>query len=321
MMRRFLAGVVPAGGMAVALLTVAPAGAVTPAPATSGAACPAGQVVTTSAQLTAALAAAAPGTVIDLASGTYAGSFTATVSGTQAAPITLCGAPDAVIDGKGASHILYLKGASWWYLSGFQITDGNKGLTLAHASFDAVTGLYIHGTTGAAVHVNSFSTDNVFSGLTIKGTGAEGFYIGSAESNWCMYSGCQPDASDRNVIENSNVAGTVSEPVDIKEGTTGGQVLDNMLNGAGMSAKGWVNVKGNSYLVSGNTGVSSPRDGFDVHVILPGWGQHNLFTGNTATVNGPGYGFYIQPGATGNTVACGQTVTGAASGYSNIACS
>jgi hypothetical protein len=318
-MSRFLAGV-QAGGIAIALFAAAPAAAVTQVPAARVAGCPAGKVVSTAAQLAAALKAAGPGTVIDLTKGTYAGSFTATTSGTKARPITLCGAADAVIDGKGASHILYLNGASWWRLSGFQITDGDKGLTLAHASFDTVTRLYIHGTTGPAVHVNSFSSDNVFNGVTVKGTRAEGFYIGSARHNWCLYSGCKPDRSDRNVIENCVISGIVYDPINIKEGTTGGELLDNRINGAGDSAKDWINVKGNSYLIEGNVGVNSRQDGYDVHVILPGWGQHNVFTGNSGTVNGSGYGFYIQPGAVGNTVACGQKVTGAALGYSNVAC-
>jgi len=309
------------GGM-LAALSLSGIPLMTPgsAPAIAVGGCPAGHVVTTAAQLTAALAAARPGGVIDLAGGTYTGSFTATVSGTQAAPITLCGPANAIISGSSKSHILYLDGASWWHLTGFQITHGNKGLTLAHASHNTVSGLSIHGTTGAAVHVNSFSSDNVFNHVTIRSSGAEGFYIGSARKNWCYYSGCQPDKSDHNVIENSNVAGTVSDSIDLKEGTTGGRILDNQLNGAGSTAKDWIDVKGNGYVISGNVGVSSPEDGFTVHVILPGWGQHNVFSGNVATVDGPGYGFYVQPGAVGNTVDCGQTVTGAASGYSNVAC-
>jgi len=311
------------GGLLVAILSMSGISWTTlnSTPAGPPGSCPAGHVVTTAAQLTSALATAVPGSVIDMAAGTYTGSFKATVSGTQTAPITLCGPANAIIDGNGLSHILYLNGSSWWHLTGFQITHGNKGLTLAHSSNDTVTGLYIHGTTGAAVHVNSFSSDNVFDNLTIRGSSAEGFYIGSARKNWCMYSNCLPDKSDGNVIENSNVAGAMSDPIDIKEGSTGGQVLDNQLSSAGSNSKDWIDVKGNGYAITGNVGVSSRKDGFTVHVILPGWGMNNVFSGNSATVNGPGYGFYVQQGAIGNTIACGQTVIGAAAGYSNVPCS
>jgi len=302
---------------------------VTPASAIASTAttCPGGQVVTNSVQLTAALAAASPGTVIDMTSGTYLGPFTIKVSGTQAAPITLCGPRDAIIDGRRKSHAFYLHGGStlsaavvWWQLIGFQIQNGNKGLDLTNATHITATGLYIHNTIGASVHVNTFSSDNVFNGLTLRSSGAEGFYIGSAVSNWCLYSNCLPDKSDRNVIENSDVAGMTTEPVDIKEGTTGTMVLSNVFDGTTQTVKhDWVNAKGNGALIAGNAGTISPTDGYSVHVVLAGWGQNNTFFANSAT-GGPGYGFYIQPGASGTVVACGQTVSAFGRGYSNVTC-
>ena len=293
----------------------------TPASAAAAADCPSGQVVTTAAQLSTALAAATPGTIINLAPGTYVGPFTVTKSGTQAAPITLCGPANAIIDGKGKSRIFHLEGANWWRLSGFEMRNGNKGLGLTRASNNIVNGVYIHGTSGASVHVNSFSSDNLFDGLVLRDAGAEGFYIGSAYGNWCMYSNCLPDTSDRNVIQNSNIAYTDDEPIDIKEGSTGGQVLNNQIDGTGTSSnKGWLNVKGNDYLISGNVGVNTQDDGYGVHRVIQGWGNNNVFVGNSATVNGPGYGFYVQGGTTGNKITCGQTVLTAGSGYSNVVC-
>lgn len=281
--------------------------------------CPAGQLVTTAAELSAALASAVPGSVVVMASGTYAGNFTVTVSGTQAAPITLCGPADAIIDGGTKSRVFHLNGANWWQLIGFQIQHGNKGLGLTHASNNVISGLYIHDTAGASVHVNSFSSDNLFDGLTLRNTPKEGFYIGSTQSNWCMYSNCQPDASDRNVIQNSDVAGTGSEPVNLQEGATGGKVLNNRLDGTAIvKAKEWVNVKGNGYLIAGNVGTNSPKDGFDVHQTATGWGNDNVFDSNQANVNGPGYAFYIQAGTTGNVVRANNTATGAGRGLANV---
>jgi hypothetical protein len=281
--------------------------------------CPTGQLVTTAVQLNAALTAATPGTIINLASGTYVGPFTLKASGTQAAPITLCGPSDAILDGKGKSHAFYLVNANWWNFTGFQIQHGNKGLDLSGSSNNTVRGLSIHDTTGASVHVESFSSNNTFDDLALRNSGAEGFYIGSAMGNWCMYSNCQADTSNNNVIENSNIAGMTAEPVDVKEGTSGTQVLNNYFDGTTETVKDWVNVKGNYALVSGNVGVNAPQDGYGIHVVATGWGQYNTVTGNSAT-NGPGYGFYVQTGATGSTIACGQMVTSFTSGYSNIAC-
>ena len=46
--------------------------------------------------------------------------------------------------------------------------------------------------------------------------------VGSAESNWCQRSGCQPDRSDRNLVEGNDIAGTTAEAVDIKACTSDG---------------------------------------------------------------------------------------------------
>jgi hypothetical protein len=293
-----------------------------PGAASATASCPTGQTVTTAAQLTTAIATATPGAVINLVGGvTYVGPFETTVSGTQAAPITLCGPSNAIVDGKSKSRIFHLNGASWWRISGFEMRNGNKGLGLTHASHNEIADLYIHNTSGASVHINSFSTDNTIDHLTLRDSGAEGVYVGSAYGNWCAYSNCVADASDRNLIQNSDIAYTDDEPIDIKEGSTGGQVLNNYFDGIGTSVKkGWINVKGNNYLISGNVGVNTGDDGFQVHRVIQGWGNNNTFTGNSATNNGPGYGFYVQGGSTGNSIACGQTVVAAGSGYSNVAC-
>ena len=65
-------------------------------------------------------------------------------------------------------------------------------------------------------------------GNTISDTGlrrdkfGEGVYVGSAQSNWCKHSDCEPDESDRNVVEGNTIFDTGAESVDLKEGTTGG---------------------------------------------------------------------------------------------------
>ena len=314
MVRKLLIALVLLSGVTSSILTSAQASAVTP--------CPAGQTVTTAAQLTTALATATPGTVINLVgSVTYVGPFETTVSGTQAAPITLCGPANAIVDGKGKSRIFHLNGANWWRVSGFEMRNGNKGLGLTRASHNEISDLYIHNTSGASAHINSFSTDNLFDRMTLRDAGAEGFYIGSAYGNWCMYSNCVADTSDRNVIQNSTIANTDDEPVDVKEGSTGGQVLNNHFDGSGTALnKGWINVKGNNYLVAGNIAVNTGDDGYQVHRVISGWGNNNTFTGNSATNNGPGYGFYVQGGTTGNSIACSQTVIAAGAGYSNVTC-
>lgn len=305
-----------------------------PAPAASTAAtatCPAGQPVSTADQLTQALTAAKPGAVIVLASGVYSGKFVVSVSGTQDAPITLCGGRDSVIDGGpiNIGYTLYLNGVDWWKVIGFSVEGGQKGVVTDHAHHVLIHGLYVHDVGDEAIHLREFSTDNVVDGNEIRNTGlldtkfGEGIYVGTAHSNWCKYTACSPDNSDRNVLSNNDISNTTAENIDIKEGTTGGTIVDNHLAGDGMvasAASAWINVKGNSWTVTGNVGVHSIKDGFQVHRVYAGWGEQNVFRVNRAEVDGPGYGYYVQSSSLATHLACDNTAVGAALGLSNIHC-
>jgi hypothetical protein len=149
----------------------------------------------------------------------------------------------------------------------------------------------------------------------------EGIYVGTANSNWCKYTECQPDNSDHNVIRNNDISNTTAENIDIKEGTTGGVIENNRLSGEGMAAAtAWINVKGNDWTIVGNVGHLSSKDGFQVHQVYKGWGQRNVFRGNQAVVNGPGFGFYVQSVHLATVVACDNTSVGAARGLTNAKC-
>jgi hypothetical protein len=255
----------------------------------------------------------------------------ATTSGTADAPITLCGSKDSVLDGGSIKlgYTLYLNGASWWRLIDFSVQGGQKGVVTDHATHDLISGLNVHDIGDEAIHLRSFSTDNIVEGNTVRSTGllrakfGEGIYVGTANSNWCKYTSCAPDNSDRNVIRNNDISQTTAENIDIKEGTTGGQIIDNMLSGDGMAsgaASAWVNVKGNDWTVTGNVGRHSMKDGFQVHRVYAGWGLRNIFRSNKAEVDGPGFGFYVQFAALAAVIACDNVAIGAASGLSNTKC-
>lgn len=306
--------------------------AATPPPVTTSCPGAARTNVSSASGLTRALASAQPGETIALAPGTYTGDFTATRSGTASAPITVCGSRGAVLAGPTTTegYTFYLDHASWWRVEGFTVQGGQKGVMADGADHDLLDGLYVHGTGDEGIHLRSFSSDDVISHCLIRDTGllesfyGEGLYVGSAHKNWCRYSGCQPDASDHDVLTGNNIASTTAENIDIKEGTTGGTISDNQFNGAGMAesaATGWINVKGNDWTISGNTGVNSVKNGYQVHQVYPGWGLDNVFTGNRGQVNGPGYGIYVQSKHLMTVVACSNQVTGGAAGLSNEPCS
>jgi hypothetical protein len=309
-----------------------PSGTPSPMPSASGdASCGVADVVVAdAAALQKALAEAVPGQTIALADGVYEGQFVATASGSADAPITLCGGADAVLDGGGTSkgYVFHLDGAQHWHLTGFTVRNGQKGVMADGTVGSEIRGLTVTEIGDEAIHLRRTSTDNVVADNVISRTGlrkpkfGEGIYVGTAESNWCDVSDCQPDPSDRNLIEGNTISQTTAEAIDIKEGTRDGIVRGNSFDGSGIDASGadsWVDVKGNGWLIEGNSGVNSPQDGFQTHEILDGWGTDNTFRGNSAAVNGPGFGFSLTP-VRGNVVACDNTASGAGEGLANVSC-
>jgi hypothetical protein len=311
--------------------TAAPAAATAPAATSANVSCDGPNVtnVSNADELQKALAAAAPGGTIRLAAGNYPGHVTLNAKGTVAAPITLCGPREAVLDGGADDgYTLHLDGADHVRVAGFTVHGGQKGVVMDASSSVTVEGLQITDTGEEALHLRKGSSDNVIRGNVVRNTGSrtekfgEGIYIGSAKSNWCTYTDCEPDRSDRNVITGNDIAGTTAESVDIKEGTTGGVLRDNTFSGEGMSAAdAWVNVKGNAWQIIGNSGSNAPVDGFQTHRILDGWGAQNVFEANHAALDGPGFGINITKDDDGNRVACSNTAEGAAKGLTNVTCS
>jgi nitrous oxidase accessory protein NosD len=284
--------------------------------------CPRATVrVATADELSAALAAAAPGTVIALADGTYRGHFVADRSGSADLPVWLCGGAGAVLDGGGTAsgYVLHLSAVAYWRVVGITVTDGQKGIVADATASSVIQGVTVHDVGNEGIHLRAASTGNAVLDCTVRATGqrrgkfGEGIYVGSARSNWDKYgAGGGPDRSDHNLVQGNTISQTTAESVDIKEGTTSGSLLDNSFDGSGMSAAdSWVDVKGNGWTIRGNTGRTSPLDGFQTHQILDGWGTGNTFTGNTAD-GVPGAAIHLAP-ALANVVGCGNAGPGVSS--------
>jgi nitrous oxidase accessory protein NosD len=315
--------------LAVAAILAASIPTAHAAAAACGRAHPTGVVaISDAAQLRTALAQAQPGQVLVLSDGRYTGNFDARVNATQISPITLCGTASAILEGGSAGYALHLDQADWWTVKGISVSGGQKGIVLDASSHVTLRNVRVSGTQQEAVHLRKGSSRNVLDHLVVERTGlgqpilGEGIYVGSAKSNWCRYSGCLPDRSDFNTVSNCVFGASISsENVDIKEGTTGGLLVGNSFNGAGTTAvDSWVDVKGNGWIVRNNIGAAAPRDGFQVHVAVPGWGNGNAFRANTLRVQSTGYGIWVQPGASGTVVACSNRALQAGSGRSNVRC-
>lgn len=284
--------------------------------------------VSTEKELEAALEDARPGDVIGLAPGRYEGEFVLDAKGEQKKPITVCGTAKSVLDGgdTDSGYVIHLDGASHVVLQGFAVENGQKGVMADATTHSTIRGLTVSHIGDEAIHLRAHSTDNQVLDNTISDTGlrkpkfGEGIYIGTAESNWCDISDCEPDASDRNLIEGNTISDTTSESIDIKEGTSDGVLRDNTFDGSAITkADSWVDVKGNGWLIEGNTGTAAPDDGFQTHEILDGWGTGNEFRKNTAEMGGSGVAFALEP-ERDNVVACDNEVTGKEAELSNVDC-
>lgn len=292
--------------------------------------CPAPtQVVSTAAQLTAALAAARPGTSISMADGTYAGHFAAAATGTSKQPIWLCGGPGAVLDGGGTDlgYVLHLQRVSFWRVVGFTVRNGQKGVVADATTDTVIQGLTVHSIGDEGIHLRAASTGNAVIGNTVHSTGlhrakfGEGIYVGSARSNWGRYGAGGPDRSDRNLLKGNTISNTGAEAIDMKEGTTGGAAIGNTFDGQGMTgADSWVDVKGNEWIIEDNTGRNSPRDGFQTHQIVAGWGTGNMFQRNVVEGDLPGLGINLTP-VLGNVVTCDNTTATGSAVTTNTSCS
>ncbi|QGQ21115.1 hypothetical protein GC089_14790 [Cellulomonas sp. JZ18] len=299
-------------------------------PVAEAPACPAPTVTVSDADgLQAALDGAAPGDVIGLADGVYAGEFVARASGTAQQPIALCGGRGAVLDGEGikGGYALHLDGAQHWHVDGFTIRNAQKGLMADGTVGTTVSRLRVHHIGDEAIHLRRVSTDNLVTGNAVSDTGlrkpkfGEGVYVGTAESNFCDVTDCEPDASDRNRVVANAFWATTSEAVDIKEGTQDGLVARNAFDGSGLvEADSWVDVKGRAWTVEDNTGRHSTLDGFQTHEIIDGWGTDNVFRRNQGELDSPD-GFLVAPRpARDNVVACSNALLTGVGGVSPDGC-
>lgn len=305
--------------------------------------------VSTAAQLNTALTNAKAGQTITLADGTYtkSGGFViaAGIHGTATSPIKVVGSAKAIISSGSlnSGYGISMAGNNYWVFEGFSIYNSAKGMVIDNSHYNIIDKLKVTKTGSEGIHLRTYSSYNTVSNCYVDSTGslaaqatsgfAEGIYVGSATSNWATYTNGNPDTSNYNTITyNTFGNAVVSENIDIKEGTTGGIVSYNQFNGKGCNgangADSWIDVKGNNYTISCNSGINNYAggDGFQTHIQLAGWGDYNTFLNNTLHVGGSGYGILIttsssKGSATHNKVCSNNTVSNATAGLTNVSTS
>ena len=290
--------------------------------------------VHTADELRSAIDRAGPGTVVRMAPGTYLGQIDVHANGTAAKPIWVCGPRDAVINVGGIqdNHGVQIKNSSNLVIAGMTVTNSLKGISVIGSSNVTIADTRINHIGYEGIHLRAFTTDSTVVGNTISNTGArdasygEGIYIGTSENNWCAQTNCAPDHTDRILVLDNRITLTGAQPIEAKEGTSDGVIRGNVIDGANAmsDALEWIKVKGNDWTIDDNQGANSPLHGFAVNGSVAGWGLRNTFTHNTGAVNAGGYAFFIhEKGSRGSShtdVSCSNSVTRAADGFSNLAC-
>lgn len=266
--------------------------------------------VTTAAELKEALAQARPGDTIQLADGTYTGNFKATTPATAGSRITLTGTSDAVLT-AGGGYGLHLDGASHWSVEGVTVTGGQKGIVTDGADGVVIDAVTVHDLDMEGVHFRESSRDGVIRNSRIHDTGkngrgmGEGVYVGSANT--------LSDKSDNaRILDNVIGPGVGGESVDIKEGTTGAQIVGNTFDGRGLTGANyddsWIDVKGNDVLVENNEGRNTTNNGYETHSQQDGWGCGTVFRGNTSDLTGASGAQQLAVNVTNHSADCPTTV-------------
>lgn len=280
--------------------------------------CPTATVtVTNRTELVAALSDATAGSVIVLKPGHYAGEFSVTARGTAAAPVWICGPRTAIVEGAGTSRRggIRVSSSAHVVIAGMTVRNSQKGIMVWRSSHITVADTRVEQIGDEAIHLLAFTSDSTVAHNSIAYTGrvnpayGEGVYIGSDDGNWCAFSDCLPDRSDRNTVVGNAISHTPAEPIEAKVATTGGVISGNTINGVGMRPTSYalIYVKGNHYTVADNAGSNSSIDGILVIQREQGWGRDNILLGNHFSGSIPGYGVRVDPSGLGNVVACGVT--------------
>lgn len=297
--------------------------------------------VNTATQLQSALNNAVPGQTIMINDGYYerSGGFYANagIHGTASNPIKVIGTRNAILStgNQSSGYSFSLKGNSYWLIKGFTVKNAKNGVVLDRCRYVTVDSILASNVGQSGVHLRTHTSYSIVKNCHIDSTGldnpayGEGVYIGSANSNWCTYTNCDPDTSNYNQVLNNTFGTAISaENIDIKEGTKGGLIKGNVFNGTGLQlvngGDSWVDVKGNYYLIDSNVGNNTVLDGFQTHIQQPGgYGNFNRFANNTINMNAGGYGIRVQTSnangtATANEVCNTNVVSGSATALSNV---
>lgn len=263
--------------------------------------------VSTVEELFTAMRNAQPGDVIRVAAGTYdyttyqgAQKIDTSAEGTEAAPITVTAADPLdppVITGTNTEngYVIQITG-DYWILENLKITTSQKGIVLDNSNYSIIRNCEVYNTGSEAIAIRDGSSCCTVKDSYIHDTGivtpgyGEGVYIGSAKSTTGFDYKC-----DYNIVDGCTFKNVAAEHVDVKEYTTGTEIMNCTFYGDGMTganyAGSFVDIAGNDVNVHDNIGYRNGNTNivaaFELHEQVEGWGYHCIFIDNTVYMDQP----------------------------------
>lgn len=236
--------------------------------------------VSTDYQLRTALSKVKAGDVIKLKDGKYSkfafnGSLLTGDKPTESNPIWICGSPNTIVNAGSVStsgNGLSVSNASYLNVAGINFTGGHRGINVTYSDHVTLTGNTVKRVGLEAIHLMNQTVDSTVVRNTIEDTGlhiaeyGEAVYVGTSEPNWAQYNKGLPDTSDRNRILNNTLTRISGECVDVKSGTSDGVIRGNICDAGFIGARdpqavdhttNWIALRGNTWLVDGNTFITT----------------------------------------------------------------
>ncbi|MBR6617077.1 MAG: right-handed parallel beta-helix repeat-containing protein [Oscillospiraceae bacterium] len=263
--------------------------------------------VSTIEEIFTAMRNAKPGDTIRIASGTYdytvyqgAQKIDTAAEGSADAPITLTAAdPEnppiltGTTDAQG--YVLHIKG-DYWIIENLKICNSQKGIVFDNSNYSIIRNCEVYNTGAEAVALRDGSSHCLVKDTYIHDTGrvspgfGEGVYIGSAKSTTGFDYKC-----DYNTVDGCTFKNVAAEHVDVKEYTTGTEIMNCTFYGDGMTGENYagsfVDIAGNNVNVHDNIGYRNQNPkivaAFELHEQVEGWGYGCNFTDNTVYMDRP----------------------------------
>lgn len=257
--------------------------------------------VSTIDELFIAMREVKPGEVIRVAGGIYdytayqgAQKIDTSAEGIEGAPITLTAADPQnppIITGTSAENgcVMQITG-DYWILENLKITTSQKGIVLDNSNHSVIRNCEVYNIGSEAIAIRDGSSYCTVKDSYIHDTGiitpgyGEGVYIGSAKSVTGFDYKC-----DYNIVDGCTFKNVSAEHIDVKEYTTGTEIMNCKFYGDGMTsvnyAGSFVDIAGNNVNVHDNIGYRNNNPNivaaFELHDQVDGWGYHCIFSDNT----------------------------------------